>query len=171
MLWAALIYPIALAAYPPRVPAQNLPPSLPPVWFWPSTDADHRCAQGAPAGFYNETCSARQDYIIVADNSDSVGDSFDNITSFMHAFIDQLDYASGGPRLAIITFSGPPIGQGSNWAYDPRQATNTLIDFSDDTRSLHSAVRTRALHYCERLAKAFLYANFCGAYRSKAREG
>ena len=83
----------------------------------------------------------------MADNSDSVGDSWDNITSFMYAFIDQLNYASGGPRLAIVTFSGPPIGQGSNWVYDPAQATNVLIDFSDDVRALRSAVRTRALHY------------------------
>ena len=40
----------------------------------------------------NTKCIARQDYIIVADNSDSIGDSYDAITDFMNRFVDILDY-------------------------------------------------------------------------------
>ena len=133
------------------IAAQNPPPPafppLPPRWTWPSTTADSRCGGPDPAGPDSSACAARQDYVIVVDNSDSIQDSWNDITNFMDTFIDQLNYASGGPQLAMVSFSGPPIGQGQSWYYDHVAATNVLIDFSTDAAMLHAAVRNRVNHY------------------------
>ena len=96
-----------------------------------------------------EKCSAFQDYVIVCDNSDSIQDTYNEITQFMDMFIDLLDFTDpvNGPRVAIITFSGPTIGQLSNWAYDPIAATNVVADFTSDTVQLKAAVRNRVNHY------------------------
>ena len=126
--------------------AAGVPP-LPPRWTWPSTTADSRCGGPDPAGPDSSACAARQDYVIVVDNSDSIQDSWNDITNFMDTFIDQLNYASGGPQLAMVSFSGPPIGQGQSWYYDHVAATNVLIDFSTDAAMLHAAVRNRVNHY------------------------
>lgn len=100
-----------------------------------------------PLPHINEKCTARQDYIVVADNSDSIGDSYYKMTTFMTELVDLLDLSPGSDtRMALITFNGPPIGQGHNWLYDEDDAVQILSGFTTDRDALINAIAHRPDH-------------------------
>ena len=69
-------------------------------------------SDGACSGHQQtRACSGLVHYVLVVDNSAQAADARDNVTAFMHTFATSLDLGSeNGPRVGIVSFSGPPIG-------------------------------------------------------------
>jgi len=95
--------------------------------------------KGCPDNPPKETCSARQDVVLVVDNSYSVAGRHNDISEWMRQFVGLYDLTKDDPRspqIGVVTFNGC-VGCSSS------QSVEVIYPVSNDEAALLDAINTR----------------------------